>query len=153
MSRGDETNEYLDLLTLAEAEPFFAQYDFGDWDEAARLWQRVVESNPVRGRYWLRLATACEKSGDHRRAVDAYERAYDLGESYPAELAYTIARLHSGMGQSEEALTWLERACALGYRRIREAGANEDLAPLRSDPRFRDMVGLIDRESMTRQEG
>src|SRR5207253_9713051 len=44
---------FLDLLARAELRSAS-----GDWAEAAELWARVTEANPVHGDYWARLAEA-----------------------------------------------------------------------------------------------
>ena len=44
---------FVDLLARAELRSAA-----GDWAEAAELWARVTEANPVHGDYWARVAEA-----------------------------------------------------------------------------------------------
>jgi len=122
----------------------------GNWAEAAKRWQEVVEVNPVHGIYWCRLALARFETGDHLGALAAYEKAAELGvwpigywepipPIFPGELTYQIARCHGALGDREAAFEALARAVREG---LREPGkARTDLALLSEDPRFGDVVG------------
>jgi tetratricopeptide (TPR) repeat protein len=144
----DDVESYVRLLARARARSAT-----GEWTEAARLWAAVVERNPDHGELWWRLGEARERSGDRAGAIGAYTRAQELGRGHPAESAYAVARCHALTGDAELALEWLERALALGYRHVEQAREDADLASLRDDPRFRRLLGLIDRDTMTRDDG
>jgi tetratricopeptide (TPR) repeat protein len=120
---------------------------------AAGAWERVVEYNPVNETYWSRLGQARDQAGDRRGAISAYRRALDLGAGYPFQSAYEIARCFALLGQREEAIAWIVRAFGLGYRDIPNAQSDPDLASIRDDVRVASLLGLIDREAMSRVEG
>jgi hypothetical protein len=113
--------------------------------EAPRLWQRVVEANPVCGEHWLRLAEARDDAGDPAGAVQDYLRALELGAGSPADTAFEIARCFARLGEHESASEWLRRAFAMGYRYFGRARLDGDLADLRRDPDIRGLLGLTDR--------
>ncbi|HEX8931304.1 MAG TPA: BTAD domain-containing putative transcriptional regulator, partial [Actinomycetota bacterium] len=51
----------------------------GRWAEAAALWRRAVERNPVNGDHWNQLAQASWELDDLAAALTAYGRALELG--------------------------------------------------------------------------
>ena len=65
---------FLDLLARAELRSAA-----GDWAEAAELWARVTEANPVHGDYWARLAEARFAERDFATAALAYAKVLELG--------------------------------------------------------------------------
>src|SRR2546430_8674538 len=65
---------FLDLLARAELRSAA-----GDWAEAAGLWARVTEANPVHGDYWARLAEARFAERDFAAAAPAYAKVLELG--------------------------------------------------------------------------
>lgn len=117
-SDGTHTEEFLTALSEARAKNTSKQ-----WNEAARLWEKVVQLNPVNGEYWYQLAEARYKAQDYRNSITAYEQAFKLGVGLPASRVRDVARCQLMLGEKDQALNSLERAFALG------------LSPARSDPR------------------
>jgi tetratricopeptide (TPR) repeat protein len=148
MAHGDETVMFLRTLTKAEQ----AMAD-DSWDEAAAHWADVIEVNPVDGHFWTQLATARRRLEDHQGAIVAFERAFDLGDGFPAETAYAIGCCHARLGNEEQAMAWLERAWDLGFRHVEDARKESDLTPLHGNARFREMVALDDLTSLSREDG
>lgn len=137
------------VRTLARAE---ARSGNEEWEEAARLWTLVVAANPVEGRFWGKLAEARQRCEDFAGAIAASEQALALRDGFPAETLYRIACCQARLGEREQALASFERALVLGYRRLEQAADEEDLAPLREDARFRELVGLVDDGDLSRDE-
>jgi tetratricopeptide (TPR) repeat protein len=123
------------------------------WGQAANLWKRVVEMNPVVASYWAALGRAQYQAKEYKQAIAAYEKALDLRAGFPWLSAYRIACCHCLLGDKAQALSWLDKAFAMGFRNLEEARTNDDLKSLHSEPRFRKLVGLIDTAKMTRTEG
>jgi tetratricopeptide repeat protein len=138
------------LRTLARAR---ASSDREDWEQAVRLWAEVVAANPVDGSHWFHLAQARRHRQDLDGAIAAYEKALELRHGYPAETAYMIAGCHAQLGQSEAALDRLDQALRLGLRDVAPARTEEDFAALRDNPRFRELVGLVDLDGISRDGG
>lgn len=138
------------LRTLARAR---ASTDREDWEQAAGLWAEVVAANPVDGSHWFQLAQARSRRKDMDGAIAAYEKALDLRHAYPAETAYTIAACHAQLGQSDAALERLDQALRLGLRDVAAARTADEFADLRDHPRFRELVGLVDLDGITRDAG
>lgn len=148
------------LRMVARAEAATAR---GYWPQAAAGWQQVVTANPVHGGYRARLAEARYHLGEPAAAADAYERAFEIGawdrtmRMTSATVAYRVACCRCRAGEPDRALEWLARARDLGYRDLADAAGDEDLAAVRDDPRFREIVGRpdaeVDPEAVSRDEG
>ena len=135
--------------------------DTGDWAQASVLWQQVVDANPVNGSYWDYLAEARDKLGEHQAAIAAYDKVLELGAwgkrladtVYPGEVAYRIACCHLRLGHREDAVAALSRALRLAFRDLERPRADPLWEPLRPRGDVRDMLGIIDADTMSRDEG
>jgi len=142
------STSFLELLKLANERT-----RSGQWNEAAELWSTISELNPVEGDVWDHLAQARYQNKDYRRAIPAFQKALELGAGFPCNQAYSIARCYSMLENKAEAMKWFEKAYNLGYRRIDAARSDPELQTLRSDPRFREMIGIIDTGKLSRVQG
>lgn len=124
-----------------------------DWKEAALLWQRVIEANPVNGAFWNQLADALYQAKDYRKSIAAYEKTLELRNGFPSNAAYNIACCYALLGEKERALEWLAKAFDIGFRNLEHAQTDTDLDPLHNDPRFLKIVGMADVSKMSRDEG
>ncbi len=142
------TDIFLETLSLAEAKT-----KAKEWDEAALLWERVVELNPVEGRFRYRLATAFYNAKNYRKAIPAYEKAIEFGYGNPANNAYNVASCYALLGEKQQALEWLEKAVKMGFLDLEHAQKDSDLKILQDDPRFQKLLGITDTSKMSREEG
>ncbi len=135
-----------------------------DWAEAADLWAKATEANPVNGDYWARLAEARFGAKDYPGAREAYEKVLKLGLRYsywpghasplmPGEVTYRIACCEAAAGEREAAIAALAVALDRGMRDVARVRSDECWQDLRDDQRVRDLAGIIDADSMTRDEG
>ncbi len=122
------------------------------WSDAAKTWAEVTTANPTNGHYWRSLAFARRHLSDLAGAAAAEERAIALGEA-PAEAAYAIATSYARAGQTEAALSALERAFALGFRDLERVRSDEALSAVRKDARFLALAGLPAAPLGAREEG
>jgi transcriptional activator len=139
----------------------------GDWPEAAALWAQVTAENPVNGDYWARLAEARFASHEYAEAHQAYEKVRELGvrpghqqqyredlpELLPGEVAYRIACCRAALGQRDEAIDALAVALDRGFRDLDRARDDEYWQPWHDDQRLRDLLGIVDTDGMTRDQG
>jgi hypothetical protein len=152
-----------DFMTLvARAE---ARTGDKDWTSAAVLWADVTAANPVNGDYWARLGEARFGTQDYAGARQAYEKVMRLGvrETFlaaddappltPGEIAYRIACCEAAAGDRERAVAALRAALDRGMRDPARVGTEEHWQELRTDQRIRDMTGIIDTSSMSRDDG
>lgn len=135
-----------------------------DWATAAYLWAKVTTANPVNGDYWARLGEARFGALDYAGAREAYEKVLRLGvrEAFlsedtpplmPGEVAYRIACCEAAAGDREAAVAALGVALDRGMRDLARVRSEEHWRGLRDDQRIRDMVGIIDADSMPRDDG
>ena len=135
-----------------------------DWAAAAELWAKVTTANPVNGDYWARLGEARFGAQDYAGARTAYEKVLRLGVRrtflsedapplMPGEVAYRIACCEAAAGDREAAVTALGVALDRGMRDLARVRSEEYWQELRDDKRIRDMAGIIDADSMSRDDG
>lgn len=124
-----------------------------DWPRAAASWARVVEVNPCAGSFWTNLAQARYETKQYRPAISAYEKALELRYGYPWAVAYDIACCHALLGEHDDAMQWLKKSFALGYRDVAHAQGDKDLVSLHTDPQFGEVVGLVETSGMSRDDG
>src|SRR6185295_15134101 len=146
--QASQANTFLELLTQANEKTKAKQ-----WAEAAQLWAKVAQLNPVEGDVWDQLAKARYETRDYRGAIPAFEKAFELGSDFPCRQAYNVARCYGMLGEKEQAMKWVEKAFALGYRRLDVARNDPALSLLHSNARFQTIAGLVDTFKMTRDEG
>jgi tetratricopeptide (TPR) repeat protein len=140
---------FLSLVEQAEAKSAAR-----DWAAAIMLWEQVVRANPTEGRYWSRLGTARFNMRDFRGAIPALQRSVELGYGFPENGAYNIACAYAQLGDKDQAFAWLERALAMRFLNLELAMTDDDLAPLRADPRFQRLIpAAVDVSGMTREQG
>jgi tetratricopeptide (TPR) repeat protein len=149
---------FLDLLARAELRSAG-----GDWAEAAALWARVTEANPVHGDYWARLAEARFAGRDFAAAAVAYQQVLELGtrptyqvryradapEFLPGEVAYMIACCQAELGRREDAIDALATALGRGFRDLDRAQADDCWQAWRDDERLRDLLGVVEVEGLS----
>jgi hypothetical protein len=139
----------------------------GDWTEATALWEQVTAANPVNGDYWARLAEARFGSEEYAAAREAYQKALELGispvyrfgysddapEPIPSEVAYRIACCYAADRRFEEATEALASALGMGFRDPGRARDDGLWKPLLDRPRVRDLLGIVEVDGMTREQG
>jgi tetratricopeptide (TPR) repeat protein len=148
MDSGEQARTFARELSLAESAT-----DNHLWSAAAEGWSRVTAANPTVGRYWTELGNARFNSGEYRAAIDAYEQALALGEGYHGEIRFKIARAFARLEDDESAIEELKRSIDDGLRSLADVREDEAFQSFHSDPTFRELVGLIETGSMSRNDG
>lgn len=148
MNPVESVRKFARELSLAESATASQQ-----WSAAAEGWSRVTAMNPTVGRYWTALGDARFKSGEYSAAISAYEQSLALGEGYHGEIRFQIARAFANLGDEGSASRELKASVNDGLRSLAEVRDDEAFQALHSDPIFRELVGLIDADSMSRDDG
>ena len=139
---------YPDLLANGSAA-----YKAHHYGEAKAFYERCVALNPVAGRAWDDLGLASMRCGQFPRAVVAFHKYAEIGAGPPSSSAYNLGCTYALWNKKDMAFKWLQLALDRGWRSVQDMSNDEDLASLRTDPRFAKMVGSVDKARMGRVEG
>ncbi len=91
---------------------------------------------------WGEAGVSLMHSGDPSRAVQAFQTQIRLEPS--ADAMYNLACAQALSGAKAEALSSLERAILEGYGNAEHMREDDDLAPLRSERRFQELVRMTE---------
>jgi tetratricopeptide (TPR) repeat protein len=113
----------------------------GDLEEAERAMRHTVELSNRDENTLASLAAVLARRGKAEEArsllADLMERRLEVYVS-----AYDIAAIHCALGETAQALDWLEQAYAERTHRMAFLRVDPRLDPLRGEPRF---IALLDR--------
>jgi tetratricopeptide (TPR) repeat protein len=105
----------------------------GMYDEAIATHEQVAAGNPNWG-YGLALTYAMAgRDAEARREADSMK-----ADAHPN--AWGLAEIYAALGDADEAMRWLEVAYDARHPWIPWIGQFRTLAPLRDDPRFKEML-------------
>jgi Flp pilus assembly protein TadD len=113
-----------------------SQYSKPRWTPAVKAYEAFLRDNPSNGRGWFNLGYALHYSSEHAKAIQAFEHAIQFGYRKPTSL-YNIACANAMMGNTDAAFDWLQKSADEGFDVAGYVNGDEDLASLRSDPRFK----------------
>jgi len=144
----------------------------GQYEEAIAEARKSLELNPDFPWGLYVLGAVYAQKGMYEEAIAAHEKAaaasravrWGLGHTYAlagrkdearkvaAELekkptpmdTWGLAEIYTALGQKDEAIGWLEEGFKLRFSWMPWIGRNPALAPLRGDPRFRDLLRRLD---------
>ncbi|MFY9609603.1 MAG: tetratricopeptide repeat protein [Blastocatellia bacterium] len=91
------------------------------------------------GAYWFNRGFELHQSDRYVEAIEAFSQAIALNHRQ-ATAMYNIACGFALLNDTENALFWLERSLAGGFDRTDLLRSDSDLDPLRSNPRFKEIM-------------
>jgi len=100
------------------------------------------------GEYWFNRGYSLHQSDQYIGAIEAFSHSIGLGYRQ-ATAMYNVACGYSLLNDKDNALFWLNRSLAAGFDRADLLKNDSDLDPLRSDPRFKEIVQKV---SFTKKE-
>jgi Flp pilus assembly protein TadD len=115
----------------------------GDYRRAILLAQKSLQVNPKDGISWMQLAYYSARAGDTEHVARYASRALEL-DGADEYVHYYAALVALETGDTAGALASLSRAVELGYP-AQLVRAAPDFMSLRSDARFRKLVGPADK--------
>jgi tetratricopeptide (TPR) repeat protein len=129
-------------------------YTAKNYERSAALSQTLAENNPRDGENWLRLARCRHQLKEYRAAIEAFRRASELGFGRLQEIDVDIARAYAHLGEKDQALKWLGKALNEHRFEFRpDLQRDEAFRHFHSDPKFRELAGLLPQRGFTRDEG
>ncbi|HET9533699.1 MAG TPA: winged helix-turn-helix domain-containing protein [Blastocatellia bacterium] len=148
--RTDEALERLQETLELDPNYFLARYyassayiDRGMYSEAVNEARKAMKASGARGTHSAAfLGYALAKSGRKAEALSVLEGLMkSSADRYVS--AYNIALVHNGLGKGDEALAWLERACAQRLPHMVFLKVEPKWNNLRPDPRFQDLLRRV----------
>jgi hypothetical protein len=129
-----------DRLLLADS--LFAA---GRWADAAPVYRELTVAAPEVARHWARFGTCLHNLGLFDDAVQAFMKAESIGHNpfVMFNLACALAR----SGREDEALNWLSKASENGFTNVAALESDEDLASLKSHPRWKGVWTGFDKQA------
>jgi len=109
-----------------------------EWMPSLSHAEAAADRHPELGRVWFNLGYVQIHAGKSESALQSFQRALDKGYRRPTTM-YNLACASAQVGDADAAMRWLGKAEAAGMDMGNLRG-DEDLDPLRSDPRFQAMV-------------
>ena len=101
--------------------------------------ERLLKQNPRAAAALAHLGNTYARAG---RVREARECLRQLKQRSDVETVgtYGIAIIHAGLGEKDQAFEWLEKAYEVRDQGMSFLKVDPDLDPLRSDPRFQDLL-------------
>lgn len=134
--------------TIKEAQALFAKQE---WAQTAVVCEELVKVNPYNGAVWNMLGFAHHQLKHFDQAIPAFQKAAECGIN-PATQFYNIACAYALKGEKEQAMAWLEKAMKARFSDFETIGNDSEIDSLRSDPRFKKLVGEKPDGTLSRDE-
>jgi serine/threonine-protein kinase len=129
------------LRTIRAVTTYYA----GQADSAADLLREVLSANPNLHGVRPFLAMCLSAQGQHEAAHAELNEPVKRNASVDPDIAYAVASVYALEGERDEAFEWLERSVALGNENKPLFEHDPNLAGLRDDARFGELMRRITR--------
>lgn len=117
------------------------------YEQAVVFLTRAIEAGISDSRLYGQLALAQLYAGRNEESLKSYERAFEIGIPPGAQTRgiayYNMACGYVRLKQIDKALDTLAKAIAEGFTNRNTYETDEDLAPLRTDPRFQELLARL----------
>jgi eukaryotic-like serine/threonine-protein kinase len=120
-------------------------YYRGEIDEASELLREVLAQNP--NLHGLRpfLAMCLSARGEHEAARAELNEPVKRNALVDPDIAYAVASVYALEGDRDQAFEWLQRSVALGNENKPLFEHDPNLAGIRDDPRFGEVIRRVTR--------
>lgn len=119
-----------------------------NWRGVAAYHRSIAQKYPTSGRAWFNLGYTSLQARDLPTAVDAFQRAVDLGYRTGTS-SYNVACAYAVKGDRDAAFAWLDKARAAGFDLGDYLDDDDDLDSLHNDPRYAKLQADVEREEET----
>ena len=111
----------------------------GMYEEAIAEFREALKQNPRDAATLGHLGNAYARAGRVREARECLRQLKQRSDVETVE-TYSIAIIHAGLGEKDQAFEWLEKAYEERELGVSFLKVDPTLDPLRSDPRFQDLL-------------
>lgn len=125
--------------TVADLKQAQTLINKGQFAEAEKLLEKLVQTDPQAGAAWFQLGSVRHTQKKWDAALTAHRKAADFPPFKPRAL-YNIACVYAQQQKADEAITSLQQAVAAGFADRGQMLIDTDLAELRRDKRFAALV-------------
>jgi len=109
------------------------------WKKAIPHFEEITRKHPKVGRAWSNLGYAQLAAEDAKSGTVSFQKALDLGYR-PGATMYNLACASAQAGNTDVAISWLEKSEGTGFEMWNYARWDDDLDPLRDDARYKAMA-------------
>jgi hypothetical protein len=120
-------------------------FDAGDFAAASRAYEALLKAKPQAAPFRVRLGASLQSQGKSAEALAVLAEATKGGPN-PNALAWT-ARAQARLGRTDDALASLRDAVKNGFIDLQTLDGAGDLAPLRADPRYKEIRDSAERNA------
>jgi tetratricopeptide (TPR) repeat protein len=113
------------------------------WEAAAQAYTAITKIDAQNARAWYRLGYSLHAMGKYELAVQAFQRAVDIGNNPTA--MYNLACAYARSGNKDKAFEWLNKSLNAGVPQPAQISTDNDFASLRDDARFKEITTLAAR--------
>lgn len=114
------------------------------WSDAAKAFEEIVKDEPGNARAWYQLAMSRMSLKQTEPAIEAFQK--NIAISGNPNAMYNLACAYARLGQKEKTLEWLDKAVNSQNPPIANMAEDPDLADLRGDARFKELVTVLDKK-------
>jgi len=114
------------------------------WDEAARAYEAIAAAEPNNARAWYQLGASRFALKEFEAAIAAFQKNIAITNNPSA--MYNVACAFARLNQKEKAMEWLDKAVSNNLSPFTNISADEDLATLRGDARFKELATSLDKK-------
>jgi predicted Zn-dependent protease len=112
---------------------------YGDLSEAEKAYKRAYSLQPNAMYVVIQLGDLAMLQRDFNQARSYFGRVESKGWSNP-EIAFRLAVIESQMGNTDQAMEWLEKALQRGYNDFGSLYENVELSSLKEDSKFKALL-------------
>lgn len=113
----------------------------GDHQKAIKLIDDFLAKNPANVDALYAKARGQRELSDWSGHIATMRRVLDISPT--GDHAYDLACGYSLAGQKDSAFVWLFKAADLGFADMEQYKSDEDLVPLRDEPRWTELLGKV----------
>jgi hypothetical protein len=122
-------------------------YQAKDWPAAVRAYETLVKATPGNPSFRYRLGTSLLGAGKPGDALVALAPASQTQGPLGGLVLFGMARAQARLGEKDRAFLALKNATAAGFSQVSQIESEPDLAGLRPDPRFKEVVTEADKNA------